>query len=460
MPEAPSGSDIPYPAGATVVRERRPFRSILGNASMLIGGRAVTGLLSLGYVALAARGLGVEQFGILVLIHTYAQAIGDFAEFNSWQAVLHLGTKPFGDGRSSDLQRVVRFSLLLDALGAVGGTAVALIGAYALGGRLGWPPDILLPSMLYATSILFMSSTTPLGVLRLMNRFDLVAIQTTISSVVRLLGSLLVYVFGGGLLGFLAVWYLSTLCAFLFMVASAVQVMRRTGHAANFRWRGAGPFTAGMPDAWSFVWNVNLNSSLGLATTKVALLAVGFTMGPRDAALFRIARQVSDAAVRPAKLLVPAMYPELARLWAERDLARLQRLCLQIGGTAGLAATGALLLLAVFGGPLIGFVVGPQYQGATGIMLWLFAASVVTVWGLPLEPLLISTGRSATALRVRAVVVAGYLLILFPGMSYLGLTGAGIAGLAASTSLIVLQLIVILRRREMTGEPPDRHACH
>lgn len=426
---------------------RSPFRAILGNTAMLLGGRSVTAVLSLVYIALAARGLGVEGFGLLTLVHAYAQTLGDFAEFNSWQATLHYGVKPLRDGRTADLHRVIRFSLLLDAIGAVGGTAIALLGALLFSGALGLPPGLTLTTMLYATSILFMSSTTPLGVLRLMDRFDLVAFQTTISSIARLAGTVAVFLSGGGLAAYLAVWWISTFAAFLFMLVSASLVMRRHAGATAFSWRGLGPFTQGMPGAWAFVWNINLSSSLGLVTGKVALLCVGFFFGAREAALFRIAKQVADAAIRPAKLIVPALYPELARLWAERDMPRLRRLCLQIAGSAGLVATTALIVLSLFGKPLIAFVVGPDFTGAAGIMLWLFGAAVLAVWGLPLEPLLISTGRASSALKVRAVVAAIYLAILFPMMDLVGLVGAGMAALAAAVLLFALQLGAVLRGR-------------
>ncbi|KAB0677186.1 fatty acyl-AMP ligase [Aureimonas leprariae] len=437
----------PRPEGAA----REPFRAILGNTAMLVGGRGVTGVLSLVYVALAARSLGVEGFGLLTLVHTYAQTIGDFVEFNSWQATLHYGVKPLRDGRIGDLHRVIRFSLLLDALGAVGGALAAVLLAYFFAAALGLPEDLVGAAMLYATSILFMSTTTPLGILRLLDRFDLVAVQTTISSVTRFAGSLLVFAAGGGLAEWLLVWYLSTLAAFLFMVGASATVMRRHGSTAGggafFAWRDLRPFTKDMPGAWAFVWNINVSSALGLVTGKAALLAVGFFLGAREAAFFRIAKQLADAATRPAKLLVPSLYPELARLWLERDMKRLVRLCVQIALTAGLVATTVLVVLAVFGDPLIRLFVGPDFLGANAIILWLFGASVVTIWALPLEPLLVSTGRSGSALRVRAAVAVAYLAVLFPLMDRLGLAGAGIAALGAAVLQLVLQLVAAARAK-------------
>ena len=425
--------------------EKSRFRLLLGNAWMMVSGRTVTGIFSLIYIALAARGLGIEAFGVLTLINAYAQTIGDFAQFQSWQAVLHYGTSPLQEGRRADLHRVIRFSLVLDAGAAIAGMLVALLGAWFFAEGLGWFPAIVQLGTAYCTSILFMSSTTPTGVLRLMDRFDLIALQSTISSIVRLVGSVGVYLAGGGLTAYLAVWYLSTLIAFLYMAWSAVSVFRHSEHAAGFLLRDRLPLTHDMPGAWTFMWNINLNSTLGLVTTRVATLVVGGVFGPSEAALFRIARQVSDAATRPAKLLVPALYPELARLWSERDMPQLRRLCLQLALTAGGVATVALAIFALFGGQLITLVVGPEYIGATGIMLWLFAASVITVWSLPLEPLLISTGRSGTALKIRAAVTLIYFAILYPAMHVYGLIGVGVAAVAAALTLLAGQLTAVIR---------------
>ncbi len=105
---------------------------VLANAGMLLGGRTLNAVISLGYMALAARSLGVANFGVLVLINTFAQFIGDVARFQSWQTVLQFGPAPLADGRRADFQRVIRFGLVLDIVSAVGGVARIEMGAGSL----------------------------------------------------------------------------------------------------------------------------------------------------------------------------------------------------------------------------------------------------------------------------------------------------------------------------------------
>src|ERR1700757_4522393 len=64
---------------------------VFKNAGLLLGGRVTTGVLNLGILAISAHALGAEQFGLVVLVQTYAQTITAVATFQSWQAVIRYG---------------------------------------------------------------------------------------------------------------------------------------------------------------------------------------------------------------------------------------------------------------------------------------------------------------------------------------------------------------------------------
>ena len=52
------------------------FRRMLRNAALVLGGKAATALVNLAATALALRTLGVESYGLLVLVHALVQAAG------------------------------------------------------------------------------------------------------------------------------------------------------------------------------------------------------------------------------------------------------------------------------------------------------------------------------------------------------------------------------------------------
>ncbi|MDB5424168.1 MAG: putative rane protein involved in the export of O-antigen and teichoic acid [Phenylobacterium sp.] len=439
--------------------ERPLLRRVLANTGVLLGGRAANAVISLGYLAVAARALGVREVGVLILINAFAQLVGEVVKFNSWQTVLHYGAGALAKGERGRLQQVVRFTLVLDAASSLVGVAVAVAAALLFGERLGWTPADSPKAALYCLTILVMASATPTGLLRLFDRFDLIAAQTPISSLVRLAGSGLAVLLGASLSVFLAVWAAGTAVAFAYIAASAVLEMRRRGLLTGFRWFGA-PLTAGLPGAWRFAWATNFNSSLDVAFTHAITLMVGALAGPAPAAFWRIGRQVADALAKPARLLIPALYPELARLRISHGEHAMRRLALQVGLLGGGLGTALLVVTALAGRPLLTLVMGPAFAPASSIMLWQVAAAVIGIWALPLDPMLVTLGRPGDALKVRLVVSAALLAALPFLIASFGITGAG-AALVAAMGALAAGLFFMLQRQAGRATPAelDEMAC-
>lgn len=421
------------------------FRQVINNAGILLGGKALNAVFNLAAVALTARTLGVETFGVLVLIHAYVQTVGELVKFQSWQVLLNYGTGAFSEGRFAAFQRVLRFSLWLDVAGGIAGVLVAIAGVWLIGTGLGWPETQQTAVSLYALSIFFMVSATPTGVLRLVDRFDLLALQSPVESWIKLLGTLWAWFVGADLVVFLAIWFLAKVVAFIYLFAVADWALRRRQALSGFGWRKSGPMVADLPGIWGFVWSTNFNSTLGLAFSQAGTLMVGGLMGPADAALYRIGKQFADAIAKPAKLIVPALYPELARLALGSDHSALRRLIVQLALAGGGLATLLLLIAALIGGPALGLIIGPEYVAARAVMLWLLAAAVIGIWAVPLEPLLMSTGSANAAFYARLAVTLPFLPLLYLATRHYGLEGAGVAATLGALAMTLAQLALVWR---------------
>ena len=168
--------------------ERPLLHRVLKNAGVLLGGRAANAVISLGYMAVAARLLGVREVGVLILINAFAQLVGEVVKFNSWQTVLRFGAAPLADGRREQFQQVVRFTTFLDFTSGLVGVTVAAAVAFFAGHKLGWGPQHAPAAAVYCLTAAMMTPATATGILRLFNRFDVLAAQAPIGSAVRLIG--------------------------------------------------------------------------------------------------------------------------------------------------------------------------------------------------------------------------------------------------------------------------------
>lgn len=425
-----------------------PLARLIRNASVLLAGKSLNGILSLAYTALAARALGLEGLGLLVLIHAYTQTVGELAKFQSWQAVLRYGAVALNNNDNPHIARILHVTIRLDVISAILVVTLGSAAAWFAGPWFGWPRDIVPLAALYTLSAAFMVGGTPVGILRLFDRFDVLAFQSTIGALIRLIGAALLYGLGSGLKGFLAVWFLATLTAGILLIRAAFRELRCRGVilAGTKPWRTP---TEVHPDFWRFVWSTNLTATVALASNQFATLGVGLLLGPAAAGLYRVARQFGDALAKPTRLLIPAIYPELARLSARNDKAHLRRLVLQTVMLSAVSSLMVLVVLVLAGRPILVLIAGPPFAAGYPVMLLFGGAASVTLWSFPLEPLLMAMGRIWPALWTRVAGALTHAVLLIILVSSIGLSGAGWAAIAgALTGLIGLLLSTWLSLRK------------
>jgi O-antigen/teichoic acid export membrane protein len=283
------------------------FRSLLKNSSYLGGSKIVAALCGIATLAFAARGLGVILFGELILITSYVKAVNGIAKFQSWQLVVRYGGHGVAHGDPEHFKIVTGFAFGLDVLSGV----IGLIGGAALlpfiGPWTGISSEYLWLAMFYCTVLPIMSSATPDGVLRVLDRFDLISWSSTLMPISRAVLAGGAFAAGASFPVYVGVWYVTELAGQLYPWLLGWRELRRHGLLDGIR-PTLRPTV--LPGAWRFAIDVNLTSSVQAVWGPIGRLVVGGLLGPAGAALFRIASQLADSASKPADLLGKAFTPK------------------------------------------------------------------------------------------------------------------------------------------------------
>ena len=384
--------------------------------------------MSLGYVVLASRALGAADFGVLILLHTLVQFTTQLLRFQSWQAILRYGAEALQSQNITRLHRTVYFALGLDVFSAL--LALLLLQAFLpqVIGFVGIPDPVLGDARWYVCSAVFLIvGSAPLGVLRLLDRHDLISWQTTVEPLVRLIGAILLYVVEADLEQFLLLWFVATVCGRLMLFLLARQALRVRGlglRRSSLDRRVLLP----EPGIWRFSFGTNIVSTLNLSDLQIGPLLAGNLLGLTEAGLYRIAQQVANSVIKPVnKLLVPAIYSDMSSLTASGDHQLRRSLVDRSARVAGVAALAVFGMLVLFGQSLIVGLFGVEYAGAYEAALWFTFAGVMAAFGFPTAPLLISAGRVRDVVKVRVVALAVYLVSFYALVPDFGLRGAGIA---------------------------------
>lgn len=420
----------------TALKSEGPIKRAIRNAGWLLAGKGTGGVFSLIYLALTARSLGAEEFGIFALILSYGQAVTNLAQFQSWQTVVRYGAQHEAAQSPDKLKRIIVFATLLDFGAAAAGTLLAIGGVYLIGGEFGWTQDNKDLAALFCLSLLFGVRGAPTGILRLFDRFDIAAYAETVLPTMRLIGALVAWASGASIAGYLAAWAVAEVVTTLAIWWASLREMKRKFREprTGSRIRGVIGENEGL---WAFAWTTNINTSLNLVWKQFPVLVVGWAVDAVAAGGFRIATQLVGALNKPTIALARAIYPEFAKLAVvDKTLIQktVQRACL-IGAGAGVVV---LILVLLFGNSALELIAGEDHLFVLPVLLILTLAAVFDLSGVAIEPALVALGRPGTVLRVRGITSILYAGALMWAVDMYGSMGAAMTTVGASAILLVL----------------------
>jgi len=411
------------------------MKRVFANMGWLLGGRGFNAVLSLVYLAIAARTLGTVGFGHFALIVALGQAITGLANFQTWQFIVRWGAS--GDGGSVDpvkAREATGFAVALDFISV--GLGIALAGAVIISAPywLDVPRELLWLAFGYCAVSLAAIRTTPTGILRLHFEYGRAAAAEAVQPVVRTLGAVLALAFMPNVTGFVLAYAASEVAVAVTLWVVAMRVQPVSLAAVSLK-----TIPARHKDAWRFVVSTNLSGSLSVAGKQVMILLVGTFGGAALAGGFRVASQLGQALVSLAQTVSKAILPELVHS-RENALIIARRM-------ANIAAVGGVIAVVTalaFGRIGLELIAGPAFGVFYWAMVILAIAGAVELVGASLESLLVSAGKAHISFIVRAVPTVLALLLLDAAIDWNGAKGAAFALLGSSSLAVIGFYVAIL----------------
>ncbi|MBZ9647202.1 oligosaccharide flippase family protein [Sphingobium sp. 3R8] len=422
------------------------FARILANTGWLLGGKGVGAVLSLAYLAIVTRTLGVADFGRFALVLSAANVIKTLVSFDSWQIVVRYGQPHLAEENGDALNRVLRFCILIDLASAVAGGLIAAAIILLFGDLLGIGPDMGWQVWAFCMVMMITIRSSPTGVLRLFDRFDSAAFAETMIPVGRMIGAGVALAVMPDISGFLIAWaFAELLCALSYW-----QLALKVGHGRIGSWRAGRALDARAenPGIVGFLTATNLQTSLSSIGQQVAVLIVGGFVGPAGAGLYRLANQLANSLTKISSLLSRSIFVELARTstHGKDALSALFRRTNRLALVAGAVIIG---LIVTIGHPLLGLIAGEDFLPAYPLLLLLGIAACIDLVGVSYRPLLMATDRAGLSLRITFVSTLLLLGLQSALLPLYGTRGAAIANVLAA--LAGFAMMGLASRRAMRG---------
>lgn len=422
----------------------RALRRLVRNVTYLFSANvlvAVLGIISLGLVA---RALGPAAFGVLALTESYVRLVDLVARLEPWQAVIRYGAAHLESGRAQNFMRLVKVSTLFDACGVVLSAALAIAIAWLFGHLFGWAEDVQGMAMVFALANLTHLSATPIGVLRLLDRFKFLGSIGVATAVARLAMVAVAYASGGGAWTFLAIYMACHAIEGLLPVVIAWRELARRGYGDWWRSSVSGVL-AQNPGLCGFIWSSNISLTVRNSTQYLDTLLVGGMIDAAAAGLYQAAKRIGMAILKLSEPLGQAIYPDIARLWARGDVEGMRRLIFQATVAMVVAGLSALLVMYFGADVLVGLILGAGFRDAVDLVILQMMAAVVFLVSVALRPALMSMGYHRAIMIVSGSSTALFYLWLMAAVPLIGVLGATSAHLASNLLSFVATLALFLR---------------
>ncbi len=407
--------------------------------------------MALGATTLMARSLGPTEFGLVVLIQSYVLLMRGLLNFRSFEAVVRYGVPAHDAGDTRMLRRLIKVCRRVDRRASLAATALALIVAPLIGPSMGMDRDHVILLAAYSLVLLTTGNSTAGGILRLYDLFDLLGKLMTIAPAIRFFGVVIAW------------WFDSPLWVFVVIVAIAFVTDNLCGslYARQvYRQRIGRPPEGGsvsdarlteFPGLRRFLWVTYWQSNMDLVPKHLSTLLAGYLLGPAEAGLLRLARELSSLLSKPAVLIREVVFPDLTRSWHQGSGAfKLIAYRIALLG----AGFGLLFVLAgyFFGDKLLDALIGKGFVAAAPVLTLMLLAATFDLIASPLRSAAYASGDAGKVLRMY-VLSAGIYLALFVALtSWLGLIGAGVAAcVAAALPPVGMGLLIRNSKRRPAG---------
>lgn len=407
------------------------FSRIMGNTTITVFGRILNAICSFVYIPWTVQTIGLSSFGQMLLVISYCMLVSDITHLHSWQPLLHFGTASYEEKNSRRFYQILAFCMRSDFISGLTGMGVGIFGILLFSHTMGWPDALCHMAELCAVTILFMNRGWPVGVMWLLNKFKVSTTIELMGTLTRTIGSFVGYEMGYGLGFFLGVWCVTQLVLFVLYNGFGTYLVHKNVET-SFPLRELFLPTLRIKGIWKLTIGASLNEILVSFYKQISTLLIGAWIGAADAAIFRVASQITNAIAKPATMLIPTIYPEFIRFRDERNWKDFRHTMLRLMGTISALSVVILVVSLCFGSSILDYML--HYHSASGGMLIsiLAVSALLDVATVPLEPLLTVMGKVYSVMRIKITAIFIYIPVLLFLTNLLGIWGAALASVIAS----------------------------
>lgn len=171
------------------------WKNLFKNSFIAVIGEGGASFINFFSVILLIKLIGNNGYAILILAQTYMTIIDTILNLQCWRSVIKFGEEAKAKKNETEFLGYVKLGTIIDIVTAILGTIVCFLMVDIVGYFLNWNDLTFVAAKIFSLVIISHFSGTPIAILRMENKFNLVSIQKIIASLLKFLMLLFVLIF-------------------------------------------------------------------------------------------------------------------------------------------------------------------------------------------------------------------------------------------------------------------------
>jgi O-antigen/teichoic acid export membrane protein len=404
----------------------RALRKVVKYGIPAAVGKLVMSLAGLVTMALLAHHLGAVAFGVVAMIRTFVGIVEQYANFNTWQAIIKFGTEAIATERTADVKRIIKLGVVID-LATAGIAAVVIAGvAFAVPTAFDWSTTEAAACAFYGVTVVTRVVGASDGIFRICDAYRAQAISSSISACALMAATAIAVALDANFTGCVVSLVIGEVVGNVVITLSSFKVARDRGYGGWHKATLAGTRTV-FPGILRFMLATNGQLTVKKTSSELDMMIVGVMLGKASAGLFRVIKQLGTI---PGRIFMPfeqVVFTELARAAAAHDYRTFMRLLRRFSALVAIGSFVVWIIAALASEPLIVLVAGDEFAPAASGFRWYLFAMVLLIANAPILRALVALGRPGTLFWFELATLAILAVSLVLGARAYGLVGVGVA---------------------------------
>lgn len=427
------------------------------NLLHVASGNAVAVMINIATLSVLARMLGPALLGVLAMVEAYGRLVDQLLRLETWQAIVRYGVEPLEREERSRFMRLVKLGFILDLVGCIAAATVAFAAVPLAAHLLSWSPQTSSMAWIYCVVLLFSFSSTPTGILRVLDHFAEVAWVPAALAIARLAAIVGIWLFDGGIWAVFLATVVARIAENLVLAIAAWRLLSRRGFADAWRTPLKGSL-AWFPGMVGFVLASNGNVLVRKGTQELDILVVGAFAGPAGAGVYQLARRIALAANKAGSMLQQVALPDMARLWVRGKLGKFKATIVRLEAITFGFGVISVFVLAIAGDRIILLIGGRSFEEAYTPLLVHMIAVLLLLSGSAMRAGIMASGHEVAMLGIVTCSAIAYCMALFVAVPHYGIIGGSLAHVAYSVVWLpascLLFMRIVARPKAFPGDYP------